>query len=210
MSSRQTTTHGPGLTVHITTLVAPKEQRHAGHLVWHSTPPQGVQLADLLFRPTGTSLLVHRQRHASLDDTGTDGIDPDASPRQLESHRLCNRYYGRLTRAVVGPTSVRPQTSHTRGPDDTPTWIWLLRIRLLHRKCRVFGAQKNSQGIRPHRLHEPLRRYARKDIRSSTDTGIREHDVEPAICADRFFHHGLHRLFVADVKLPRMHLAGRV
>lgn len=91
MSSTQSSIYSPGLSIYIAGLVTAQEQDDACNLVRTPTALRRVQLANLLLGAPGARGLVHRRRHARLDDAGADGVDADARARELVGHCLGER-----------------------------------------------------------------------------------------------------------------------
>lgn len=102
MTSTQPATNSPRLPIDITALIATKEQGHPRDLVSHSTALQRIQLPNLPLRPARPRVIKHRLRHAGLDQTGTDGIDPDTSASELIRARLGDGHHGRFRGGVIG------------------------------------------------------------------------------------------------------------
>lgn len=101
MPSTQPPTNRPCLPIHITTLIAPQEQRRARHLISNSAPLQRIQLPNLPLRAARPRLLKHRRRHARLDQARADRVHPDAGGRELVRRRLRDGDHGRLAGGVV-------------------------------------------------------------------------------------------------------------
>lgn len=102
MASTQPTTNSPRLPIDIAALITPKEQGHPGNLISNSTPLQRVQLSNLSLSSPRPRRVKHRLRHARLDQTGTDGIDPDSGASELVRAGLGDGHHGRLGGRVIG------------------------------------------------------------------------------------------------------------
>lgn len=83
MTRTQPPTDRPRLAIDIATLITPQKQRYTRNLVPDGAALHGVQLSNLALRAARPRRVVHGLRHARLHDTGADGVDPDARPREL-------------------------------------------------------------------------------------------------------------------------------
>lgn len=101
MTSTQPTTNSPRLPIDITALITTKEQGHPRNLISNSTSLQWIQLPNLPLSPAGPSHIKYRLRHTSLDQTGTDSVDPDTSASQLVRAGLGDGHHSRLGGRVI-------------------------------------------------------------------------------------------------------------
>jgi hypothetical protein len=90
MSSTQSTTDSPSLSINIATLITTKEQRNTRDLISNSTPLQWVQLPDLALRAALSRSVEHTLRHACFDKTGANRVDPNACSSKLVRDGLRN------------------------------------------------------------------------------------------------------------------------
>lgn len=96
MSSTQSTTNRPSLSINIATLIAAKEQRNTRNLIGNSSPLQRVQLPDLALRAALPRPVKHRLGHPRLNQSGADRVHADTRPSELVRDRLRDRYDCRL------------------------------------------------------------------------------------------------------------------
>jgi len=108
MPSTQPPIHRPRLAIDIATFLAAQEERHSRNLVRQAPSLQRVQLPDFLSTASRSRSIVYMCRHAGLDEAGTDGIAPDASPGELVGGRLHHGDDGGFGGRVVGRPGVGP------------------------------------------------------------------------------------------------------
>lgn len=200
MASTQPTTDRPRLPIDITGLIASQKQRHPRHLVRDSASSRRVQLPNLTLRAARPRLLVHRQRHARLNDARTDGVDTHASTRELVGHGLREADNGGLAGRIVGRARVGADAGHGGGANDAAAGEFLFGTRRLHGDGGVLGAEEDAQRVDTHGLHEAVGGDLVVGRRCADDAGVGEHDVEAAVGCDGFFADGFHGCFVADVE----------
>lgn len=106
MPSTQPPTNRHSLPIHITTLLTPQKQSHTRNLIRHRSSAQGIQLPNLVLRPSGPRSIVHDFCHARLNHTGTDCVDPDPGARELVACCLRDVDDGRFGGGVVRSSGV--------------------------------------------------------------------------------------------------------
>lgn len=230
MSSTQSTTNSPRLPIDITTLITTQEQGDAGNFISNSTPLQRIQLPNLALGATGPRQIKHRLRHAGLDQTGADGIDPDAGAGQLVRASLGHGDHSRLGSGVIGGPGVGAQTSDGGGTDNRAAGVRLGRGCDFHSGGSVFRSQEDTirsareshrqnirrksnvlpKSIHPHRIHKLVPINLRKQLGLPHNPGIREENVQPAVLGNRIVDNGRHGLLIRGVELPHVHVHARV
>ena len=144
VSSTQSTTHSPRLAIHVATLIATQEQRHARNLVGHSTALQRIQLSDLTLGAAFPGTVKHSLCHARLDETWADRIDPDPGASQLVRAGLGNRHNSSLGSRVIRRAGIGPQPGHRRSANNRAARVRLRRRGHLHRRRSVLSRQKDA------------------------------------------------------------------
>ena len=137
-------------------------------------PLQGIELADLAFRPAFARLIEDGLRHTGFDQARTDRVDADARAGQDIGTRLHQADHARLAGAVGGRACARAQTGDRGRADDRAFALWP------HDPYRMFDGQENTDQVDVQHLLPILRIEFEERLHGTDDSRIGVTDIQGA------------------------------
>ena len=102
MARGETAVYGDRLPVHVAALVAREKDDHLRNLARSTRTAERVELAELMLLARSAREFEEGLGHPCLNETGANGVDPDARATQLERGGLDETDDRSLARAVLG------------------------------------------------------------------------------------------------------------
>lgn len=167
------------------------------------TPPQRIQLSNLLLAPPLPRRIIRHLGHTRLNQPGTNSIAPNPRAHKLVRTRLHQANNSSFRGRVVRRPGIGFEARDGRGADDGAGWVGLGGRGDEHGARGVFGGEEDGEGVYFHDVHESLAIFFPEDFAAGYP-GVGEEDVETAVCFEGFGDDFLHGWLVGGVEGARV------
>ena len=181
--------------VDVAAVVARKEERSTGDLVWRACASQWIELANIVFFFCRLRHVEHGFRHASLNQSRANCVDANASSAQLLRTDLNHVDYACFACAVRGRPGARTKACNGSGTDDGASAV------VLHVKCGVFDSNEHADQVDVEHLGPVVCGDVEQARHRTGNAGIRVENFEPAEVSNAEIDRGLGRGFVPRRRL---------